>query len=191
MFPTIVAVRNDRVLATVSTLRIEATMSAATTMAVGLDPQALVVATEARLDDRPALTYAVMTRERRARWVVQEIHEDGPEVRFSVPADGGEPRGQAAGTLRVLAEALGQRPMDVSTVARQDRSGTFGEDTFLPPEQGRVVVDAGTMSTLHERVAEIDGQVLYLARSPEAGRLALEAGLPRACLLSPEPPARS
>ncbi|KUG59319.1 hypothetical protein AVL62_06470 [Serinicoccus chungangensis] len=191
MFPTIVAVRNDRVLATVSTLRVEATMSAATTMAVGLDPQALVVATEARLDDRPALTYAVMTRERRARWVVQEIHEDGPEVRFSVPVDGGEPRGQAAGTLRVLAEALGQRPVDVSTVARQDRSGTFGEDTFLPPEQGRVVVDAGTMSTLHERVAEIGGQVLYLARSPEAGRLALEAGLPRACLLAPAPPAAS
>ncbi|OLT45093.1 hypothetical protein BJF86_10675 [Serinicoccus sp. CNJ-927] len=188
MFPTMVAVRNDRVVAIVSTPRIEATMSAATSLAVGLDPQALVVATEARFDgEQPALTYAVMTRERTARWVLQEITGSGDEVRFSVPVDGGEPTGQAAGTLRLLAEAMAQRPVDVSTVARSDRGGTFGEETFLPPEQGRVVVDAGTLATLQERVAQIGGRALYVARSPEAGRLALSAGLPRACLLGGYP----
>lgn len=192
MFPTIIAVRNDRVVASVSTPRIEATMSAATTLAVGVDPQALVVATEARLDgEQPALTYAVMTRERQARWVLQEITEGADGVRFSVPVDGGEPTGQGAGTLRVLAEAMGQRPIDVSTVARKDRSGTFGEDPFLPAEQGRVVVDVGTMTTLHERVSEIGGQALYVARSPEAARTALAAGLPRTCLLGGGPTADS
>lgn len=186
MFPTIVAVRNDRVVASVSSPRIEATLSAATTMAVGLNPQALVVAAEARFDEHPALTYAVMTRERQAKWVLQEIHEtDGEELRFTVPVDGGEPSGQGAGTLRMLAEAMSQRPIDVTTVARTDRSGTFGEDPFLPAEQGRVVVDASTISTLQERVAGIAGRALYVARSDEAGQLALRAGLPRACLLAP------
>lgn len=199
MFPTIIAVRNDRVVATLSAPRIEATLSGATSMAVGLDPQALVVATEARLGgEQPALTYAVMTRERQARWVLQEVTENAPGaedgsddggLRFSVPVDGGEPTGQGAGTLRLLAEAMGQPPVDVTQVARTDRGGTFGENTFLPPEQGRVVVDAGTVATLQERVAQIGGQALYVARSPEAGRLALQAGLPRACLLSAEEPA--
>ncbi|WP_066641863.1 hypothetical protein [Serinicoccus hydrothermalis] len=187
MFPTIVAVRNDRVVAIVSTPRIEATMSAATSLAVGVDPQALVVAAEARVDDQPALTYAVMTRERSARWVLQEVKESGEEVRFAVPVDGGEPTGQGAGTLRLLAEAMAQRPVDVTTVALTNRGGTFGEETFLPPEQGRVVIDAGTMTTLHERVAQINGQALYVARSPESARLALAAGLPRTCLLGGEP----
>ena len=143
----------------------------ATSLAVGLDPAALVVAAEARLDDeQPALTYAVMTRDRQAKWVLQEVTEgrevtegttvtaSAPtpatddtqggtsEVRFSIPVDGGEPTGQGAGTLRLLAEAMSQRPVDVTKVARTDRSGTFGEDTFLPPEQGRVVVD---LSLIH------------------------------------------
>ncbi len=190
MFPTIVALRNERLVATASTPRIEATMSCATALAVGLDPQALVVAAEALLDgEQPALTYAVMTRDRQARWVLQEVTETADEVRFSVPVDGGEPTGQGAGTLRLLAEAMGQRPMDPTQVARTDRSGTFGEEPFMPPEQGRVVLDAGTISTLQERIAQIGGQALYLARSPEAGKLALSAGLPRACLLGGEPPA--
>lgn len=185
MFPTIIAVRGDRVVAVVSTPRVQATLAAAPTMAVGLAPTALVVATEAVLGEvDQALTYAVMTRERQAKWVLQEITtSDEGEVRFSVPVDGGEPTGQGAATLRLLAEALQQRPVDPSSVARTDRSGTFGEDPFLPAEQGRVVIDAGTMSTLHGRVEQIAGRALYLPRSPEAGRLALQAGLPRVCLL--------
>ena len=49
-----------------------------------------------------------------------------------------------------------------------------------------MVVDAGTVKTLQDRVQGIAGRALYLARSQEAGRLALEAGLPRACLLQPQ-----
>jgi hypothetical protein len=190
MHPTIIAVRHGRVVATVSTPRVQVTLEAATAMAVGLDPAALVVAAEALLDEeRPALTYAVMTRERQARWVLQEVTEAQDEVRFSVPVDGGHPTGQGAGTLRLLAEAMGQRPMDVRRVARNDRAGTFGEDTFLPPEQGRVVVDAGTVKTLQERITPVGGRALYVARSTEAGRLALQAGLPRTSLLAQEPAA--
>lgn len=186
MFPTLVAVRNDRVVATLGSPRRVATLTGATTMAVGLDPQALVLAAEGVVEGRPVLTYAVMTRERQAKLVLQPLAEEGDEVRFGTPVDGGEPEDPTV--LKVLAEAMAQRPIDPTKVARRDRSGTFGEDPFLPAEQGRVVVDAGTMSTLQERVQGIGGRALYLARSPEAGQLALEAGLPRTSLLTSESP---
>jgi hypothetical protein len=184
MFPTIIAIRNERVVAVVSTPRMAATLSCAQTLAVGLDATALVVAAQAELDGSPALTYSVMTRDRNAKFVVQRIRQEEGRTLVSDPVDGGDPRD--ATILRTLAEAMQQEPMTTARVARKDRGGTFGEDLFLPPEQGRVVVDAGTLRTLHDRVAGIAGQALYVARSPEAGRLALEAGLPRPCLVSAE-----
>lgn len=184
MFPTIIAIRNDRVVAAVSTPRMAATLSCAQTLSVGLDATALVVAAQAELDGSPALTYSVMTRERQAKFVVQRLRLEEGRTLVSDPVDGGDPHD--ATILRTLAEAVQQQPMDVTRVARKDKGGTFGEELFLPAEQGRVVVDAGTLKTLHERVADIAGQVLYVARSPEAGRLALEAGLPRPCLVSAE-----
>lgn len=185
MFPTIVAVRNERVVAAVTSPRLQITLTCAQTMAVGLDPAALVVAAQAEADGSPVIGYSVMTRERKAKFAVQGVRfgQDG-SVAFAEPVDGGDPRD--ATILRVLAEAMQQRPVDVTQVARKDRAGTFGEDLFLPPEQGRVVVDAGTMKTLHERIAGISGEAIYVARSPEAGRLALEAGLPRTSLVSAE-----
>jgi hypothetical protein len=182
MFPTIIAVRNQRVVAAVSTPRMAATLSCAQTLSVGLDATALVLAAQAELDGAPALTYSVMTRERQAKFAVQRIRLEEGRTLVADPVDGGDP--QDATILRTLAEAMQQPPMSVTKVARKDRGGTFGEDLFLPPEQGRVVVDAGTMKTLHERVTAIAGQALYVARSPEAGRLAVEAGLPRPCLVS-------
>lgn len=184
MFPTIIAIRNDRVVAVVSTPRMAATLSCAQTLAVGLGATALVVAAQAEIGGSPALTYSVMTRERKAKFVVQRILMEEGRTLVSDPADGGDPHD--ATILRTLAEAMQQEPMTASRVARKDRGGTFGEDLFLPPEQGRVVVDAGTLTTLHERVSGIAGQALYVARSPEAGRLAVEAGLPRPCLVSAE-----
>lgn len=184
MFPTIIAVRNERVVAVVSTPRTAATLSCAQTLAVGLDATALVVAAQAELDGAPALTYSVMTRDRRAKFVVQRIRVEDGRTLLSEPVDGGDPHD--ATILRTLAEAMQQQPMPATKVARKDTGGTFGEDLFLPPEQGRVVVDAGTLKTLHERVSGIAGQALYVARSPEAGRLAVEAGLPRRCLVSAE-----
>lgn len=182
MFPTIVAVRNERVVAAVTSPRLQITLTCAQTMAVGLDPSALVVAAQADLDGSPVLGYSVMTRDRRAKFAVQAVRwqQDG-SVAFSEPVDGGDPHD--ATILRVLAEAMQQRPVDVTQVARRDGGGTFGEEFFLPPEQGRVVLDAGTMRTLHERVVGVSGEAVYVARSPEAGRLALEAGLPRTSLL--------
>lgn len=182
MFPTIVAVRNDRVVAAVTSPRLQATLTCAQTLAVGLDPSALVVAAEADLDGAPVLAYSLMTRDRRAKFAVQRLRLDGDQIRFAEPVDGGDP--QDATIMRVLAEAMQQRPLDVTQVARKNRGGTFGEDLFLPAEQGRVVVDAGTMKTLHERVVGIAGQAVYVARSPEAAQLALEAGLPRPTLVS-------
>ncbi|MFK5634585.1 MULTISPECIES: hypothetical protein [unclassified Ornithinimicrobium] len=182
MFPTIIAVRNERVVAAVVTPRMAATLSCAQTLAVGLDADALVVVAQVQLQGRPALTYSVMTRERQAKFFIQPVALRDDELVSDRPLDAGEP--QDATLLRALAEAMGQRPVDVTRVARTDRGGTFGEQTFLPAEQGRVVVDAGTMTTLHESVRGIAGQALYLPRSPEAGRLALGAGLPRQALVT-------
>lgn len=184
MFPTIIAIRNERVVAAVSTPRMAATLSCAQTLSVGLGATALVVAAQAEVDGAPALAYSVMTRERTAKFVVQPVRLEDGRTLVADPVDGGDP--QDATVLRTLAEAMQQRPMDATRVAREDRGGTFGEDLFLPPEQGRVVVDAGTVRTLHERVAGIRGEALYVARSPEAGRLALQAGLSRQCLVSAE-----
>jgi hypothetical protein len=183
MFPTLVAVRNDRVVATLSSPRVGVTLTGATTMAVGLAPQALVLAAEGTVDGRPAITYSLMSSDLQAACAVQDVLDQDGQLTFGVPQQAGE-LDQTA--LRVLADALAQEPVDVSRVARQDRGGTFGERTFLPAEQGRVVVDAGTVKTLQDRVQGIAGRALYLARSQEAGRLALEAGLPRACLLQPQ-----
>lgn len=181
MFPTVVAVRNGRVVAAVSTPRMAATLSCASTLSVGVGADALVLAAQAEVDGAPALTYSVMTRDRRAKFAVQRLQLDEGRTLVAEPVDGGDP--QDATVLRVLAEAMAQEPMSVDRVARKDRGGTFGEDLFLPPEKGRVVVDAGTVRTLQKRVQEIAGLALYVPRSPEAGRLAIEAGLPRTCLV--------
>ncbi|MGC5584213.1 hypothetical protein ACQE98_05610 [Ornithinimicrobium sp. W1679] len=182
MFPTIIAVRNGRVVAGVSTPRTAATLSAARTLAVGVDAAALVLAAQAEVDGHSALVYTVMTRDLLAKQVLQRV-ELGPEGRVAVgtPQEGGEPQDDTL--MRTLAEAMGHRPVDVTRVARRDGGGTFGEDLYLPPEQGRVVVDAGTVRTLHERVRGIAGEVFYVPRSPEAARLALEAGMPRQALV--------
>lgn len=186
MFPTLIAVRNGRVVASVSTPRMSVTLNCALPMAAGLAPEALVVAAQAQVEGRPALAYSVMTRERQAKLVLQPVAERGGELVVGRPTDGGEPADPHI--LQTLAEAMGQRPVDVTTVSRKDLGGTFGEDTFLPPEQGRVVLDAGTIRTLEQRVKGVLGRALYVARSPEAGRLALEAGLPRTSLLTSESP---
>lgn len=190
MFPTIIAVRNGRVVAGVSTPRLPATLSAARTLAVGVDAAALVLAAQAEVEGRPALVYTVMTRDLRAKQVLQRV-ELGPGDRVGVgePQDGGNPQDDTV--VRALAEAMGDRPVDVTRVARRDTRGTFGENLYLSPEQGRVVVDAGTVRTLHERVRGIAGEVFYVPRSPEAARLALEAGLPRPALLGPTGPEAS
>ncbi len=186
MFATLIAVRNGRVVASVSTPRMSITLNCALPMAVGLDPEALVVAAQAQVEGRPALAYSVMKRDRTAKFVLQPVAEQDGELVVGRPVDGGEPADPHI--LQTLAEAMGQRPVDVTKVARKDLGGTFGEDTFLPPEEGRVVVDAGTVKTLEQRVKGVRGQALYVARSPEAGRLALEAGLPRTSLLTSDSP---
>jgi len=182
MFPTIIAIRNERVVAAVSTPRMTATLSCAQTLSVGMDATALVVAAQAEVDGAPTLTYSVMTRDRRAKFATQRLRLEEGRTLVAEPVDGGDPHD--ATILRTLAAAMQQRPMEATKVARNDMGGTFGEDVFLPPEQARVVVDAGTVRTLHERVVGIAGEALYVPRSPEAGRLALEAGLPRPCLVT-------
>ncbi|QFG69115.1 hypothetical protein [Ornithinimicrobium pratense] len=186
MFPTLIAVRHQRVVASVSTPRMSITLNCALPMAVGLDPQALVVAAQAHVEGHLALAYSVMTRDRTAKFVLQTVAERDGQLVVGRPADGGEPADPHI--LQTLAEAMGQRPVDVTRVARKDMGGTFGEDTFLPPEQGQVVVDAGTVKNLQQRVKGVRGRALYVARSPEAGRLALKAGLPRTSLLTSESP---
>lgn len=186
MFPTLIAVRHERVVASVSTPRMSVTLNCALPMAVGLDPDAVVVAAQVQAEGRPALAYSVMTRERQGKFILQPVAERDGELVAGRPVDGGEPADPHI--LQTLAEAVGQPPVDPTRVSRKDLGGTFGEQTFLPPEQGRVVLDAGTITTLQRRVKGVLGRALYVARSPEAGRLALDAGLPRTSLLTSESP---
>lgn len=181
MFPTIIAIRHERVVAVVSTPRMLATLSCADTMSVGLDPVALVVAVQAEVEGYQALAYTVMTRQREGMTVLQQAEEKDGEVHFGTPFKPEHQPDQKM--LQTLAEAMAQQPLPADRVAKREGGGVFGETTYLPAEQGRVVLDAGTMRTLHERVRDIAGQALYVARSPEAGKLALKAGLPRSCLL--------
>lgn len=186
MFPTLIAVRNERVVATVSTPRMSVTLNCATPMAVGLAPDALVVAAQVRVQDQPGLAYSVMTQDRRAKFVLQPVGVQDGELSFGRPTDAGTPADDRI--LVSLAEAIGQQPLDPATVSHRDRSGVFGETDHLPPEQGRVVLDAGALRTIQQRVKGVLGQALYVARSPEAGRLARQAGLPRECLLTADSP---
>lgn len=181
MFPTIIAIRNERVVAAVSTPRMLATLSCAERMAIGLSPVALVVAAQGKVEGYDAIAYHVMTTQRQGVTALQQVQVKDGELFFGTPFKP-EHQGEEE-MMQTLAQALAQEPLAVDKVSRRDPGGTFGQDLYLPPEQGRVVIDAGTMRTLHERVRGIAGQALYIARSPEAGRLALDAGLPRPCLL--------
>lgn len=196
MNPTLIALREDRVLCVVSTPRLEATLGCAPTMVIGLDPQLLVLAAQVRLPEREAdrglpaqrageaIAYTTMDRQREGALAVQRYQvDDQGEVRFQAP-EKGEPHERRV--LEQLAAAMGQAPLDPRRVAPKETEDAprAAEAAFLPAEQGRLAIDAGTARSVHRKVAGAGGTVLYLTGSGEHATRLLGHGMPQELLLS-------
>jgi len=185
MFPTLMALREDRVLCVVTAPRMPLVLACAPTLAIGLAPQALVLAAQVALpdEDGEGIAYHLMTRERVAGSAVQRygVAADG-EVLFGTPA---RAAADTTGLLDQLAAALGHAPLDHSKVAPKEAEQLppGHEPTFLPADQGRLAIDAGAANTAHQKVGRLGGTVLYLAASPQQATQLLGYGMPQELLL--------
>ncbi|WP_153396932.1 hypothetical protein [Ornithinicoccus halotolerans] len=195
MNPTLVALRDDRVLCVVSTPRLEVSLACAPTLAIGLQPQLLVLAAQVRLpgreatQERPAqpageaIAYTTMNSRREGALAVQPYQvDDEGEVRFGRP-EKGQPHDRQL--LEQLAAAMGHMPLDPARVApkQSEQTPRAAEAAFLPAEQGRLVIDAGTARSVHQKVAGAGGTVLYLAASGAHATRLLAHGMPQELLL--------
>ncbi|MGB5951111.1 MAG: hypothetical protein WBG57_01205, partial [Ornithinimicrobium sp.] len=89
MFSTLVALRDERVIAAVITPRMEATLASAHTVAIGLAPQMLAVAAQVRLPTGGgAIAYTTMTRDHTAAFSLQQYEVAGGEITFDIPERG-------------------------------------------------------------------------------------------------------
>jgi len=193
LFPTLVVLREERVVAAVSTPRLEATLACAHTVAVGMAPQMLAVAAQVGLpDDSDAIAYTTMTEEHRAALAVQPYTVSGQEISFGVP-ERGDPDDHSI--MEQLAAALNLAPLDASSVragrahpSKDDEGGHEGvAGEHLSTERGRLVIDASTCASLHRSVAEIGGTVLFVPASDEHARALLDHGMPPQVMLRPGP----
>lgn len=195
MNPTLVALRDDRVLCVVSTPRLEVTLACAPTLAIGLDPQLLVLAAQVRLPGREAtgelpaqrageaIAYTTMNRQREGALAVQRYQvDDEGEVRFG-PPEKGQPHDRQL--LEHLAAAMGHAPLDPARVAPKEteQAPRAAEAAFLPAEQGRLAIDAGTARSVQQKVSGAGGTVLYLAASGAHATRLLAHGMPQEVLL--------
>lgn len=185
MFPTLVAVREGRVLAVVSTPRMAVTLSCAHTFAVGLAPQVLVLAAQVNLPDgQEGISYTSMSREREAGFAVQPYAVSQGELSFGTPQ-----RGQVGdrSLMDELARAMSHETMDDTRVSRKTGPGptpdTNRAPSFIGQTEGRMALDAGTCSTVQRRVGGIGGTTLFLARDGEHATRLLAHGMPEQMLL--------
>lgn len=196
MYPTLVALREDRVLCVVTAPRMPLVLACASTLAIGLAPQVLVLAAQVTLPERPAeedglpaqeagqgIAFHLMTRERVAGSAVQRYAPapDG-ELLFGRPV---KATPDATGLLDQLAAAMGHEPLDHTKVAPKEAENLPpGEQPpFLPADQGRLAIDAGAANTAHQKVGRLGGTVLYLAASPAQATQLLGYGMPQQLLL--------
>lgn len=193
--PTVIALREDRVLCVATTPRLEASLACAPTMAVGLAPQFLICAAQGDLGNgTTAIVYTLMSAQREAATAVQPFRVEGEgaqaQVRFGTPQKG-TPTDR--GVMDVLAAALTLEPMDASRVARtqdvpDEAAIAAGErPPYLPLEQGRLAIDAGTVRGLQDKVGAAGGTVLYLAGSPQEATRVVGYGMPQQALLGAQP----
>lgn len=210
MSPTLVALRDDRVLAVVTAPRLSVVLSCASTLAIGLAPQMLVVAAQVNLPERAAsedlpaqeagegIAYTTFTREREAGLAVQRYQVRDGQVIFSAPERG---RPDDRTLMDELAKAMSHAPLDPAKVARKDPAAeaapkdpaaevadqpgdASSSPDFIPAAQGRMAIDAGTVKTVYERVRGIGGTALFIAADGAQATRMLAAGLPQECLLS-------
>lgn len=182
MFPTVIALRDDRVLGVVTTPRMAVTLACAHTLAVGLAPQALAVAAQVRLGDgSEAISYTVMSRERNAGFAVQPYAVREGSLLFGTPEKGTP---QDKGVMDELARAMSHAPLDATRVSRNDAADSAANPAFLSQEEGRMAIDSGTCASLQRKVAGVGGSALYLARDGAHATRLLAHGMPQEVLLS-------
>lgn len=182
MFPTLVALRDDRVLAVVMTPRLAITLSAAHTLAVGLAPDVLALAAQVNLEDgSQGIAYTSMTRDKQAGFTVQGYTQEGQDITFGTP-EKGKPEDRSV--MDELARAMSHNVLDAGRVGMKNDDGTSPEEpAFISPEEGRLAIDAGTAASVHRTVRGIGGTVLFLAADDEHGARMLAHGLPPEVLL--------
>ncbi len=193
LFATLVALREDRVLAAVTTARMEATLASAHTVAIGLAPQMMAVAAQVRLPDGGgAIAYTTMTREHKAALAVQRYAVEDGEITFGIPE---RAEVEDRSIMDELARAMQHTPLDAGRVATRDAANhaaqaVSGEDQtgpepdFIDADEGRMAVDAGTCASVQRSIAGIGGHVIYVAQSPEHATALLAHGMPHDVLLS-------
>lgn len=199
MFPTLVAIREDRVLCVVTAPRPAITLACAPTLAVGLAAQSLVFAAQVNLpgqeatEDREAqqagsaLAYTTMSRDRQAAMAVQR-YEVGPdeELLFGRPTKA-HPADRSV--MDALAAAMSHEPLDPATVVDKQASQEQGGKVYLPAERGRQVLDSSTATAVHGKVKGVAGTVLFVAGSGAHATGLLAHGMPQDLLLGHGAPA--
>jgi hypothetical protein len=195
MYPTLIALREDRVLCVVTVPRMPLALACAPTLAIGLAPQALVLAAQVSLPERPegeglpaqeageGIAYHVMTRDRVAASAVQR-YAPGPdgELLFGRPVKAAP---DTSGLLDQLAGAMSHEPLDHARVAPKEAENLppDRQPEFLPAAKGRLAIDAGATNTVRQKVGKAGGTVLYLAASPAQATELLGYGMPKELLL--------
>lgn len=209
---TLIALRDNRVLTVVTGSRMTAVLGCASTLAIGLAPQMLVLAAQANLPGRDesdglpaqvagdAIAYTTFNREREASLAVQRYEVRDGQVIFAAPERG---RPDDRTIMDELAKAMSHEPLDPARVARKedvpgqdgtgaspgeaataDPSANGAPRTFIPEAEGRMAIDAGTVKAVHQKVQGIGGSALFLAADGIQATKMLAAGLPQECLLS-------
>lgn len=199
MPPSLIALRDDRVIATVTAPRLQAVTSCAQTFAIGLAPQMLVIAAQVDLPAREGgdqvavqeegegIAYTLLTAEKEASLAVQRYAVRDGQVLFGTPERG---RPDDRTLMDELARAMSQEPLDPAKVARKGEAATTprtGQDpmpSFIPRAEGRLAIDAGTVKAVYGKVRGIGGTALYIAADGAEATRMLAAGLPQECLLS-------
>lgn len=187
----LIALRDDRVLAVVTAPRMAAVLSCAPTLAIGLEPQMLVVAAQANLphreasDDLPAqeageaIAYTTFTRAKEASLAVQRYRVRDGEVVFAAPQRG---RPDDRAIMDELARAMSHEPLDPARVARKDTGTPSAADG--PGTSGGVGTDSagGADSTAGaDGAGGVGGPAPERTFIPEPeGRMAIDAGTVRA-----------
>lgn len=198
MSPALLALRDRRVVCVVTAPRVQAVLGCADTLAVGLAPEVLVLAAQVRLPavpagaDQPAqepgeaIAYTTMSRAREAAFALQRYRVAEGQVRYAAPVPG---RPSDRSVMEPLAAAMAQRPLDPSRVGRAAASRAAGaaasaNPAFLPAQQGRMALDAGTVRSARAKVAKLGGTALFVAASADHALRLLAHGMDREALLT-------
>ena len=184
MFPTLVALRDDRVVAAIMTAKVAATLSVAHTVAVGLAPQMVALAAQVTLPDGSSgIAYTTMTSDHQAALAIQPYVLSDEGITFGIP-ERGDPEDHTI--MDELAKAMNHAPIDAASVSAKS-SDPGAEAEVISPQRGRLVLDASTCASLHNSVKGIAGTVLFVPTSAEHAGALVEHGMPTDLLIGPAP----